>query len=467
MTVQTVAPFPVESRRSALVMHDRILRRTKPKYTDPMSPHRILYSSATLLWLGCVASAAPQMTADNPRTLVMQGSDQKVALKIHDAIYQAIGFGNTYLVITPEGNVIVDTSLVTQAPRHVKLLKAVSDGPVRYIILTHGHGDHTGGVPLWKQDGTQIVAQKQHVEFMNYQKRLEGFFARRNAAQFALRIPQPGAWAGNYAAKIEPTILFDEKYEFSLGGITFQIFHTPGETPDHLTVWIPQYKAAFSGDNYYESFPNIYTLRGTEPRWALDYVNSINRVMDLQPEILLPSHGPVVRGKDEIKARLTKYRDAIQYVHDETVKGMNQGKDVYTLMREVRLPANLDVGDSYGKVSWSVRGIYEGYVGWFDMNPASMYEQPPDAASADLVHLAGGVASIVKLAGERIKEGHAVEALRLLDVSLAADPSNRPALEAKLSALESLIGACHNTNERGWLHASVAETRRKLGSPGN
>src|SRR5437879_6863991 len=96
------------------------------------------------------------------------------------------------------------------------------------------------------------------------------------------------------------------------------------------------------------------------------------------------------------------------------------------------------------------------------MNPASMYELPSDSVYSDLVRLAGGAASIVKLAGERVKEGRTVEALRLLDVALAAEPANRSALEAKLNALESLVAACRNTNERGWLDASVAETRRKL-----
>src|SRR5204863_8823946 len=170
-----------------------------------------------------------------------------------------------------------------------------------------------------KQPRTQIIAQKNHVEFMNYQTRLAGFYQRRNAAQFALNIPDPGPWAGNYGAKIEPTILFDDKYEFELGGVKFEVYHTPGETYDHLTVWIPQYKAAFVGDNYYDSFPNIYTLRGTRPRWALDYVQSLDRVLALEPDLVLPSHGQPIRGRDEIRRRLTRYRDAIRYVHDQTV----------------------------------------------------------------------------------------------------------------------------------------------------
>ncbi len=69
---------------------------------------------------------------------------------------------------------------------------------------------------------------------------------------------------------------------------------------------------------------------------------------------------------------------------------MNEGKDVFTLMREIKLPPELDVGEAYGKVSWSVRGIYEGYVGWFDRNPASMYSEPPTAAEPELVRMAGG-----------------------------------------------------------------------------
>jgi alkyl sulfatase BDS1-like metallo-beta-lactamase superfamily hydrolase len=420
--------------------------------------------ASILLFAPAISSLAHQdQMPPNPVVLLRVGQDQKKALKVADNIFQAIGFSNTFLVTTPAGNVIIDTSMPFNAALHKRLLTAENAGPIKYIILTHAHGDHTGGISAWKQADTQIIAQKHHAEFQHYTARLTGFYGLRNAAQFALPMPAAApAWPGNYGAKIEPTILFDDKYEFELGGVKFIVLSTPGETYDHATVWIPQYKAAFVGDNYYDSFPNIYTLRGTQPRWALDYVNSLNKVLDLKPELMLPSHGMPVTGNAEIVKRVIRYRDAIQYVHDETVKGMNAGKDVWALMNEIKLPAALDIGESYGKLSWSVRGIYEGYVGWFDLNPATMYEKPAASVYTDLVKLAGGAESVAKLAMERAQAGQAVEALHLADVALAADAKNQTALQSKLKALETLRERCRNSNERGWLDFSINQVKLKL-----
>lgn len=417
---------------------------------------------AWLLFPLAVLAQQDQVPA-NPITLIRVGQEQTKATKINEAIFQAIGFSNTFLITTEAGNVIIDTSMPFNATLHKRLLTAENAGPIKYIILTHAHGDHTGGLTAWKQPGTQIIAQKQHAEFQHYMARLNGFYALRNAAQFSLPMPAaPAAWPGNYGAKIEPTIMFDDKYEFELGGVKFEMLSTPGETYDHLTVWLPKYKAAFVGDNYYDSFPNIYTLRGTQPRWALDYINSLNKVLALKPEILIPSHGMAVFGNAEITKRVTRYRDAIQYVHDETVKGMNAGKDVWTLMNEIKLPPALDIGESYGKLSWSVRGIYEGYVGYFDLNPATMYEQPAKAIYPDVVKLAGGPETIAKLAMERAQNGQAVEALHLSEMALTAEANNQTALQARLKALEVLRARCRNSNERGWLDFSIAQTKKAL-----
>ena len=332
-------------------------------------------------------SAQTQIGVDNP---LRTGESQQAAVRVNDAIYLAYGFGNTFLVTTSAGNVVIDTSSVVRAARAKELLQRENAGPIKYIVLTHAHGDHTGGVPLWKAADTQVIAQKEHYEFVNYQTRLAGFFAERNAAQFNFQRPPTGPWTGNYGAKIAATVQFDDRYEFTLGDTKFEVLSTPGETPDHLTVWIPKYRAAFVGDNYYESFPNIYTLRGTKPRWALDYIASLDKVLALKPELLLPSHGEPVRGNAEITRRLTQYRDAIAYVHDAVVRGMNEGKDVFTLMHEIKLPPELVVGEGYGNLIWSIRGIYEGYAGWFDLHPATMYDVPMSAVFPDLAKLAGG-----------------------------------------------------------------------------
>ena len=95
------------------------------------------------------------------------------------------------------------------------------------------------------------------------------YFARSNAAQFNFDAERLKQLQRSPRGKVTPTITFDDRYEFELGGLKFEVFHTPGETPDALSVWLPKYKVAFVGDNIYDSFPNIYTLRGTQPRWRL------------------------------------------------------------------------------------------------------------------------------------------------------------------------------------------------------
>lgn len=405
-----------------------------------------------------VAIETPVPPASPTRPLLPADTSRQVKLiRVNDAIAVATGFGNTFLVTTPEGNVVIDTSVRGTAPRHHQLLRQVNSKPVKFIILTHGHGDHTGGVSIWRGEGTKVIAQDEYAEFMGYQNRLAGFLGKRSGAQF--EATTTGSQGGS---NIPVDILFDHEYSFELGGIRFELFHAPGETPDHLTVWIPEYRAAFIGDNYYQSFPNLYTLRGTKPRWALDYVNSLNKVLGLKPEIVLPSHGEPIRGNPEIVRTLTQYREAVQYVHDATVKGMNEGKDVYSLMREVKLPPELEVGEGYGRVSWSVRGIYEGYAGWFDANPATMYDVPPEAVYLDLMELIGDPEKVLKLAREKLESGDMPWALRLIDVVLSTRPENRTALELRLAVLQRLMLDSNNSNERGWINYAIMETKNKL-----
>jgi alkyl sulfatase BDS1-like metallo-beta-lactamase superfamily hydrolase len=414
-----------------------------------------------------------RLVLDMPPSRPIPASTRPIApgvLEVAEGIYMAPGFGNTFLVVTPDGNVVIDTSLSLFAQSHVDALRAVAAGPVRYIVLTHGHSDHTGGVRLWREAGTEVIAQSAQTEFLHYDVRLGGVLGHRSFEQFSvlLGLPSlpfrdPDALVENYGAELLATTTFDRFCEFRLGGLTFQLVHTPGETYDHLSVWIPEYRIAFTGDNIYGSFPNLYTLRGTKPRWALDYIESLEHVQTWQPEILAPSHENPTYGVDANRERLRRYRDAILFVHDETVQGMNAGIDVFTLMNTIALPPELEVGEGYGAVAWTVRGIYEGYIGWFDENPATMYPVAPAETYRELLTLLGDPAPILGRAADLVAEGRHAEALRLTDVVLAGDPENVPALETRLAAVEALFAASGNVNELGWLNAARRRLREQLG----
>src|SRR5262249_34295310 len=141
-----------------------------------------------------------------------------------------------------------------------------------------------------------------------------------------------------------------------------------GETTDSLVIWLPDERTLFSGNLFGPLFghvPNLVTIRGDRYRDALTYISSLDRVLDLAPERLLTGHFDPIDGADRIAAEITAMRDGMQVVHDRTVEGMNAGLDVHTLMRDVAVPAELDLGEGYGTTAWNVRAIWENYAGWF------------------------------------------------------------------------------------------------------
>lgn len=428
----------------------------------------------------CACQAVPAAVGQTPPAPVlpssMDMSDPTTNLavtQIAPGLSYVIGrnvSSNTIVLDTPAGAVIIDTSRPPASRAHFDLLQTAGVTKAAYVILTHGHGDHTGGVALWKGAGAKVVAHDAFGEFLAYQRMLAGFYARRNAAQFqfaggggAAAAPDPRVAAQSVGLlTIAPDITFRDTLDLDVGGVKLQLIHTPGETPDHLTVWAPHLKAAFLGDNFYESFPNMYTLRGTRPRWPLEYIASLEKVLALEPEIVVPSHGPAIVGRDNIKAQLTKMRDAIVYVHEAVLKGMNEGKGVHQLMQEIKLPPELDVGEGYGKISWSVRGMYESYVGWFSGDAAEMFPQGRSSVSPELVTLAGGPKAIADEAMKLLGQGKLVEALHLTSIGLEGAPGDKDVLRARVAAFEALVKASTNRNELGWLNQGLAEAKKAL-----
>jgi alkyl sulfatase BDS1-like metallo-beta-lactamase superfamily hydrolase len=329
------------------------------------------------------------------------------------------------------------------------------------VVLTHAHVDHVGGLPEFPHGGVPVIAHRAMQGRLRDQIRLSPF---RNARARVLWGPVMDAQAARPFADVTPSVLVDDIYTLEVGGVRFEVLATPGgEGPDGISVWIPAWRALFSGDlcgPTTASFPNLFTLRGENLREAVPMVASLDRVLALSPRpaLWLPGHFEPVRGEAQIRATLERTRDAVAYVHDTTVAGMNAGTDLWTLLREVKLPPELAVSEQYGRVAWGVRAIWESYTGWFRYeSTAELYATPRAAADAELVALAGGADAVAARAAAHVAAGESELALHFVDAALAADPASRSALAAKRAALAALLerdGA--NFQLGGWLRHELA-----------
>ena len=395
------------------------------------------------------------------------------ARKINDFIYLTEAFSNSFLITTEEGNILVNTGMSMEAPLIKKNFAQVSTAPLRYIIFTQGHVDHVGGAAFFREAGTEIVATAANAEHQAYDARLAPFRVSRSAFAFAEPLAATyqriqaefGAVPPQDAPT--PTITFEDRYQIQLGGLDVELLAIPGaETNDSLVIWLPQHKICFTGNLFgclFGHFPNLVTIRGDRYRDALTVAAAIQKVMDLGAELLLVGHHDPVAGGDLVRSELQRLHDATLYVHDETVKGMNEGRDVHTLMREIRLPPELEVGEGYGTVRWSVRAIWENYAGWFHhRSTTELYATPQDAVHRDLVELAGGTLALLQRAQQRLEAGESIEALHLLDIALSAEPENARALELAIAVHEQLLSESVNFWLSAWIGEQIKKLRQRL-----
>ena len=410
-------------------------------------------------------SGAPDDAKPLLASLVQAGNEQTVAVPVTDTIFMAKDISNAYLLTTADGDVLVNAGFMDSAERNKAVFAPVRSGPLRAIILTQGHADHYGGVPLLREAGTQVIAECRFTDTCTHFKRLMPYFGRRTGKLWAGTIKRKGTPVPD----ITPDVVVDGHHAFEVGGRRFELISTPGgEAPDSLIVWLPQERTVFTGNLFgpvYMSMPNLCTLRGDKPRSARLFLDSLDTVRELGAELLITGHGEPIRGAERIRADLDKLHAAVTWVHDATIEGMNAGKDVHTLMREVRLPAELALGEFHGKVSWAVRTIWEEYSGWFHYDSTtSLYAVPRRSIDADLAELAGGAAALAARAQSRLTNGQPLEALHLLDIALGAEPACAAALAAKKDALQRLLeeSGGSNLSEVMWLKSEIALTEEAV-----
>lgn len=400
-----------------------------------------------------------------PGADAMRPASAAQAIQIAPGLWCSPGLSNSYLLTTDDGRVIVNTGMGFEGPVHRANFDAVDDSPVRYIIFTQGHVDHVGGLDSVRDPDTTVVAQRNWTLWRDDNERLIPYRASRSAFAFKDTL---GAGIGAIQQRLGtkrlppqsiPTVDldFEDALTLDVGGRRLELIAVPGgETNDSLVIWLPEERICLCGNTFGPIFghiPNLVTMRGDRYRDALTAIASVERVRELQPELLVTGHFEPVAGAGLIDTELTRLRDAIQYVHDRTVAGMNAGKDVRTLMSEITVPAEYEVGQGYGKVAWDVRAIWENYSGWFHhRSTTELYPVGFDAVAADVVELAGADA-LVDRARAHLCAGRPLHAIHLAELVGQDHPGAREVLR---EAHQDLLADSNNFWESAWLKQQIA-----------
>ena len=420
-------------------------------------------------------SSEPQ----TPKDLIAHSEEfKKELITVTDGVHVAVGYAlaNSILIEGENTNIIIDTTGTEETAREVKaLFDAINPNPVESIIYTHNHADHTYGATVFAEGSSPDIYAHSTTEI--YLSRVIGILrpiiSSRSNRMFGNALPKeqvenngigPFLEIGRDGRKpglLYPTKTFTDQIEFEAAGHKIQLFHAPGETNDQLFVWLPEKKALFPGDNFYKTFPNLYTIRGTPYRDLVGWVNSIDMMRYLEPEYLVPSHTRPIVGKEKINTLLTTYRDAIQFVHDQTVRLINQGLDPNEIAEQLVLPKHL--GDSpylkefYGTPAWSAKNVFSGYLGWFDGNPSTLKPLPLKDEAEKIIQLSGDWDSLFKAAEDAFLTDDFQWSLQLTDYLLRSRPDDQKTKLLRQSALEGLGSQESNPNSRYYYLSSAAQ----------
>jgi len=391
------------------------------------------------------------------------------AVAIADFIHMSFGVTNSYLVTTGDRSVVVNAGSEQEARRaHLPRYRRIDPHPPAYIVTTQSHRDHMGGVPVLSGPGTRWVAHESSTQWRADVRMLHDVYLRRRNVLWSSVLNDVVELGNRAGPDREPDILVGDSWATEVGGRRFELLATPGgETTDSMVVWLPDDGAVFTSNLFgpvFGGMPNLATLRGDKLRSAQQFVSSLERVRDLEPELLITGHGDPIRGVGTIRAELNRIRDALQHVHDRTVEGMLAGRSLAEVMVDAEPPEDLRLLEAHGRASWNARSIWHEYLGWFLMESTTeLYPVPASSVAADLVELAGASALAAR-ARAHLDEGQPVESLHLTDVILNADPGHRSALAARLEALQELLGRSRSENlsEVMWLRSQISDTERRL-----
>ena len=366
------------------------------------------------------------------------------------------------------------------------------DRPIRAFIHTHSHIDHFGGVQGMatqeeiESGSIEIIVPEGFLEHAVSENVYAGTaMSRRSGYMYGASLArgpqgQVGAGLGQTTSTGEATI-FSPTLEITttgqthtIDGVEFEFQMAPGtEAPSEMHFYLPRYRALCMAENATHTLHNLLTLRGAVVRdphvWSHYLTEAIERYGD-KTEVVFASHHWPTWGNDKVRDFLSVQRDLYGYLHDQTLRMLNQGLNGAEIAEAIELPPalvkNWSTHGYYGSVSHNVKAIYQRYMGWFDGNPARLWPHPPKPLADRYVAAIGGIERVVELAQDAYDTGDYRWAATLLDHAVFADAEHVAAKALYADTLEQLGYGAENGTWRNFFLSGATELREgNFGTP--
>jgi alkyl sulfatase BDS1-like metallo-beta-lactamase superfamily hydrolase len=411
-------------------------------------------------------------------------------------IYQLRGFDLSVMSVieTDGGAIVVDPliSVETASAAWDLYVQHRGERPIAAVIYTHSHVDHFGGVAgiITAEDAASgrvtVLAPSGFMEHAISENVFAGTaMTRRAGYMYGAALSndpagQIGAGLGQTTSTgevslIAPTVDIDHTgQEVLIDGVRLVFQITPGtEAPSEMNFYLPGARALCTAENTSHTLHNILTLRGAQIRDARAWADYLTETIDLfggDLEVVFASHHWPTWDRDRAVDFLSVQRDLYSYLHDQTLRYINLGYVGAEIAEAIPLPPALKdawhTHGYYGSVSHNVKGIYQRYMGWYDGNPAHLWQHPPVEAAHRYVAAMGGPEAALAVAQTAFDEGDYRWAAEVLDRILFDDESNDRARDLQASTFEQVAYGCENGTWRSAFLAGAHELRHGIfGTP--
>ncbi|GAA3618483.1 alkyl sulfatase dimerization domain-containing protein [Nonomuraea rosea] len=432
-----------------LPFHDRSdFDNAERGFVAKLSPAVVRAADGQVVWDGdsfgflegeCPDSAHPSLWRQG-QLCAKQG-----LYEVTDGIYQVRGLdlSNMTLVEGETGVIVIDPLISTECAAAALRLYRDHRGerPVTGVIYTHCHGDHFGGVRGVTDGSVPILAPAGFMEHTVSENVYAGTaMTRRSVYMYGPALPraahgQIGAGLGLTTSTGTMSLLPPSKditrtgQEETIDGVRMVFQLTPDtEAPAEMNFLLPDRRALCMAENATHNQHNVLTLRGAPVRdtriWARYLTEAITLFAD-QADVAFASHHWPAWGRENIVTFLSEQRDMYAYLHDQTLRMMNRGLTASEIAEQMRMPPALEqvwhTHGYYGSVSHNVKAIYQRYLGWFDGNPAHLWEHPPVEQARRYVECMGGSQGAIAFARRYLRDGDLRFAATILNHVVFAD----------------------------------------------